>query len=427
MPSATTTRLSTTDSLRVLLRVLAPTVAGGVIKRRPPVLRLASLLDADRGAIAELARLRARYDGAPVLVRVPGRAVALVLSAADVGEVLADTPDPFTPATREKTGALARFQPHGVLISKDGGRTARREFNERALETPRPLHHLADRIRTVVRTETERLLEGRAELDWVAFEEAWWRVVRRVVLGETARDDTALTAMLDRLRRSGNWAGFAPAHRRLRARFVARLRGYLDDAEPRTLAGDIAGDTRTDPASQVAHWLFAFDAAGMVTVRALAMLATHPAALASARGELDDPALPYLRASVLDTIRLWPTTPALLRETGRDTVLGGQVLPARTQLLVFTPFFHRDPALSYADSFEPGIWLDGRAEANPALVPFSAGPAVCPGRNLVLFTTSTMLGALIGERSFALESPAFDPAGPLPATVDNFGMRFRIS
>jgi hypothetical protein len=92
---------------------------------------------------------------------------------------------------------------------------------------------------------------------------------------------------------------------------------------------------------------------------------------------------------VLDTVRLCPTTPAPLRETELDTVRHDRVLPAGTQLLVFT--------LSYADSCR-------------TLVPFGAGPAACPGRNVVL-----------------VESPVIDPARRLPATVDNVGMRFRVA
>ena len=90
-------------------------------------------------------------------------------------------------------------------------------------------------------------------------------------------------------------------------------------------------------------------------------------------------------------------------------------------------FFHRAPEPSYADSFEPGIWLDGRAADNPALVPFSAGPAACPGRNVVLFLTASVLAAVLSEHTVTLEAPVIDPARRLPATVDNFGMRFRVA
>ena len=45
-----------------------------------------------------------------------------------------------------------------------------------------------------------------------------------------------------------------------------------------------------------------------------------------------------------------------------------------------------DKLLSVADSFTPNIWLAGRAQRYPQLVPFSAGPVECLGRNLVLLS-----------------------------------------
>jgi cytochrome P450 len=46
----------------------------------------------------------------------------------------------------------------------------------------------------------------------------------------------------------------------------------------------------------------------------------------------------------------------------------------------------------YADRFTPELWLDGQAEQQrDALVPFSEGAAVCPGRQLVLLLTTAML------------------------------------
>ena len=192
----------------------------------------------------------------------------------------------------------------------------------------------------------------------------------------------------------------------------------------------LAPGKELDPADQVAHWLFAFDAAGMITFRALALLATHPAATEQARAELEEAdlsepqQLPYLRACALESVRLWPTTPALLRESTTDSSWG----PSGTTLLIFTPFFQRDPdKLSYADRFEPDIWLDGRAVANPALVPLSAGPARCPGRDLVLFCASTLLAHLLREHWYELVSgPVLAPERPLPATLDNFHLRFAL-
>lgn len=72
-----------------------------------------------------------------------------------------------------------------------------------------------------------------------------------------------------------------------------------------------------------------------------------------------------------------------------------------------------------------GIWLDGRAEQYPQLVPFSAGPVVCPGQNLVLFTTSTLLANLLSTTSLRLRSThVLDPERPLPVTLDQYGLEF---
>jgi cytochrome P450 len=83
--------------------------------------------------------------------------------------------------------------------------------------------------------------------------------------------------------------------------------------------------------------------------------------------------------------------------------------------------------LPFANSFEPDIWMDGRAQEYPQLVPFSAGPAECPGRNLVLFATSTMLANLLGALDFRLVStPALSPKEPLPMTLNQLTLDFAV-
>ena len=424
---------SVTDTMRVAAQVLLPTLAGGVIKRRPAALAIAEKLQLDRPGVRLMRRLRSRYGARPLRLRVPGRSVELALSGEDVGDVLAAAPTPFSPSTVEKQAALSHFQPHGVLVSEPEDRVRRRRFNEAVLEPGRPLHELAKPFAEVIADEGTVLLSAITQdgaLDWPRFAATWWRLVRRLALGQRARDDTGFTGMLDRLRLDANWAYLHPQRKHLRERFHRRLVEYLALAEPGSLAAAVAefgGNRELDPADQVAHWLFAFDAAGMITFRTLALLAGHPAAAERVRAELaqadlgEPQQLPYLRACALESVRLWPTTPALLRETTADTDWG----PAGTTVLIFTPFFHRDPELPYADRFEPDIWLDGRADANPALVPFSAGPAICPGRDLVLFCASTLLAHLIRNHRYELTSgPVLAPERPLPATLDNFHLRF---
>jgi cytochrome P450 len=185
----------------------------------------------------------------------------------------------------------------------------------------------------------------------------------------------------------------------------------------------------------VPQWLFAFDPAGMATFRALALLASHPTELAAVAAELrgrdlaTPQDLPGLRAAVLESVRLWPTTPAILRETTTTTELGGRTLQAKTLVVVLAPFFHRDDErLPYADHFTPGIWQDGTAQASGSLVPFSAGPAVCAGQNLVLFLASTLLASLLERHDLRLTSePRLYPGRRLPGTLSPFGLRFSFS
>lgn len=147
----------------------------------------------------------------------------------------------------------------------------------------------------------------------------------------------------------------------------------LDRAEAGTLAAAIADAPmreRTRPEEQVPQWLFAFDPAGMVAFRALALLAGHLAELRTAAEELAgrDPARPQdlslLRAAVLESVQLWPTNPVIPRRRPPRSWAGGRCPPGRSSSCV-APFLHRDDErLPYADRFAPGIWLDGSARVS---------------------------------------------------------------
>ncbi|TDQ00915.1 cytochrome P450 [Labedaea rhizosphaerae] len=422
------------DTVRAIGTVVGPALLTGVIKRRPRMMWLAEKLRLDRAAIATMRHLRRRYDGRPVLLRTPIRHVEVPTAGADVGRVLAGTPDPFTAATLEKRAALRHFQPHGVLISKGAEREERRAFNEAALEPEQPMHDLAPGFVTVLNEEGRRMLaeaDATGEFGWDCYARHFWAAIRRIVLGDHARDDHELTDLLGSLRMDANWAYLHRRRRAARAEFLRRVEGYVDEAWPGSLAAMVAetpASPGVDRAGQIPHWLFAFDAVSIATFRALALLATHPDQEVPVRSELEGldltrpQQLPYLRSCVLESVRLWPTTPVVLRENTRDA----DGSPRGTTQFIYSPFFHRDRETSYADSFRPGIWLDGTASDNPALVPFSAGPAQCPGRGIVLLAASTMLAVLVEEHEFRLvDKDLVSAERPLPASLDNFSLRFR--
>lgn len=434
-------RMTARDTLAVTAEVLAPTLAKGPIIRRPRVVALAERFELDTRAVRRMQRLRNEYGGGPLLLRLPpGRQQALILSPEHVHRVLNGSPDPFSPASSEKRAALSHFEPKGVLVSRGPERTDRRRFNEQVLDTERPHHRLAERFTEVVHEEAggiRRAARRAGALSWPVFADGWFRTVRRIVFGDGARDDTALTALINDLRSDGNWAFMKPQQRGVQRAFYRRLEGHLARAEPGSLAGVMASTPTTAvtaPEQQVPQWLFAFDPAGMTTFRALALLASHRAAAAQAREEIRTeggsalPNLTFLRACVLESLRLWPTTPAVLRQSTADTAWDEGVMPAGTGILIFAPFFHRDDQrLPYAHRFAPEVWLEAKGPAEWPLIPFSGGPVICPGRHLVLLVTSTMLAALMGDREVWLKPLLrLDARKPLPGTLDNYSLRFDL-
>jgi cytochrome P450 len=184
----------------------------------------------------------------------------------------------------------------------------------------------------------------------------------------------------------------------------------------------------TSPAAaedQVGQWLFAFDAAGIATFRALAVLASSDTMMARARGD-EASQRPFLRACLLESVRLWPTTPAILRQTDREIEWHGAKMAKGTGVLIHVPFLHRDDErLPFANRFAPETWLEGQADRWP-LIPFSAGPAECPAKNLVLLLASEMLGFLLAGRRFKMPASRKLDLTALPPTFDHFSLSLAV-
>lgn len=430
-------RATLTDTVLTALEVFLPTVAKGAIVRRPAVMSLAGRLDIDRRAKQRMQRLRRKYGTGPLLLHIMGRRVALLFAPVDVNRVLAETPEPFATATPEKTAALAHFEPKGSLISRGEERQERRSFNETVLETCQPVHRLAGAFSRTVASELGQLygMRSRTELTWNHFAGVWFRIVRQVIFGKAARDDEGLSSVMSRLRHAANWAFLIPQNPRLRRELLNRIDAYLRIAEPESLvaaAPHIPITGVTHPEQQIPQWLFAFDAAGMAAFRTLALLASHPNEMKLAREEIatsrGEHFLPFLRAAVLDAIRLWPTTPLVLRETDTETHWRTGIMPARTTVAIFTPFFHRDDErLAYADQFSPQLWRDGDAPHRDGLIPFSEGSAACPGRELVLLLTTEVIRNLLSNTEIHLRRPCcVDKNRALPSTLNHFALRFEL-
>ena len=262
-------------------------------------------------------------------------------------------------------------------------------------------------------------------------------MIRCILLGSGARDDKELTDILARLRARANWV-FVRQRQDLLNLFHRKIEEHLARAEPGSLAHRIASVPKTEvtqPADQVAQHLFAFNTSGMAAFRALALLAAHPEALVRARAEAtggDHAQLPFLRATMLESVRLWPTTPVILRQAQRDVEWRGGVLPKDANLVIYVPFFHRDDALPFAHRFTPELWLQEGAgtaiEGSLALVPFSAGSGGCPAADLVPMVGSAWLAAVTSARMPRLTYPRrLQAEKPLPATLENTSLAFDLA
>jgi cytochrome P450 len=410
--------------------VVVPNALQGIIRRRPTAVAAAARANVDGHGIGLLAGMSRSYGGGPVWVRLARDRALLLLAPADVHRALAGSPDPFAADPKPKRAVMCAFQPDALTISRGELWRERRAFAEAVLDTGRPRHRLADRFGVVAREETVALLaEAEAELDYDAWNLAFRRMTRRVVFGDGARDDEALTDLLADLMSEANGMPDEPAARY--PQLLKSIEAYVAASEPGSLVSLFAeapSDDDVNPPGQAIHWLFATgDTLAANSFRCLALLATHPRQREAAFAEADGDR-PYLEACLHEAMRLWPTTNMLARETLSETDWRGTVVPAGTQVVIANHFMHRDTdRYPWADRFSPEQWADGDAADAWSFNHFSRGPQGCPGVGLAMFLGKGVLATLMAEREVEAVSHRLDPTEPLPHMLDFFSLRFRLS
>lgn len=408
-------RATVRENMALATTFFMPSLLRGTITSSARGQALTTRLDTLGRAQRVLSGLRERHGGRSVLVRGPAGPTLLVLSREDVRRVLTASDEVFTLASKEKLGGLGPFLDGTLLLSRGGPRAARRTFASAVLGAS----ELYDGFAEVAAREAATLVPGALTYDLV--NDSWNRVARTCLYGAGARDDTELSDVLAELRRAGNWLGARKRRQaRLSARYDALIARHLGRAEPGSLAGKVATlphDGDVCPVRQAAFWLMGFTVPPPGLMQTLALLAVHSPELELARSSTD-----YLRACLLEGLRLWAPVPALMRTVTVDTPWDGDVLPAGTSVLIPLILHERSPQLDYADRFSPEIWLDGTAEAEWLLGPFSRGPGECKGMNLALHAGTAFLASLLDHATPTL-SRKFPDSG-LPLMLDT--MRLRI-
>ncbi len=122
--------------------------------------------------------------------------------------------------------------------------------------------------------------------------------------------------------------------------------------------------------------------------------------------------LPYLRACLDESLRLFPpTVHGLLRSTppGGMTIVD-EYIPGGVSVMMSALTAHRDPVVfPEPDSYIPERWLGESGKAlQPYFLAFSAGARGCIGRNISYLEQTVVMGTLLRRYEFALKNPEWE-------------------
>jgi cytochrome P450/NADPH-cytochrome P450 reductase len=193
----------------------------------------------------------------------------------------------------------------------------------------------------------------------------------------------------------------------------------LDEADPRT------GEKLSD--ENIRYQILTFLVAGHETTSGLLaftfhQLARSPRLFARVRAEVDAVSptgmptmkqvleLDLVRRTLSESLRLWPTVPAVNRAAREDTSLGGRYhVPRGQNFTLLLNALHVDPAVWPEPArFDPDRFLPEAVKARPswAYKPFGIGRRSCTGKHFALIEASLCVALVV--RDFDLADP-----GPL--------------
>jgi cytochrome P450 len=410
------------ESVRVLLVGVIPSVMRGLFSPRRRVMKWLTALDVDRRAVDAVAAIRDKHPGQGV--RLLGGRIVVVWGEEALHEVLDRSADLYASDAGAKAKGMCHFQPDALTLSRGEEWRDRRAFNEHVLATSERVHPFGERFLAVVGDEVARMRADDERLDWEAFERLFDHITLRVIFGDGARDDQELTELLEELMGEANrLVGLKRTDDYYE--MYGQLEQRLRSPEPGSLIARFADAPQSDAtrvAHQIPHWMFAMrDTLGANTYRALAAIVADPEVKQRARDDAR-----YLEGVLEETMRLWPTTPLLARETTRDTTLAGEAVAEGTQVMILNVFNHRDPErVDNADRLAPQRWANGNRDYR--FNHLSNGTQDCPGGAMVLLLGTAVLARMLERFELELETPQLEPGEPLPHMLDFFSVRFRAA
>jgi cytochrome P450 len=428
--------VSIADSVAFNLCHIVPYYLRGIFTKNELWISFWNRVHPDPLAVNFVRRLRQKYKSNYFYIYFLKTKSLVVLDLDGITRVLDHSPTPYAADPDLKRKGMSHFQPNALTISRGEEWKDRRQFNEAVLASRERLHPLADQFLRAIDQATERLTANAGQyLVWDHFDHLFKRVTLEIIFGHEARDDVALAERLTAMMRESNRVFLLGKSKEFDL-FYKRIRHYLESAETGSLAAmckRAPSTTQTKVENQIPHWMFAMmETLATNTMRALALIVSHSGVESRVRQEIQNNGaqtpeavdrLNLLEGCVQEAMRLWPTTPMLMRHTLRDDVLGGNTIPSGTQVVILNGFNHRDWETNPdAGTFRPEFWLDKRSDYR--FNHLSNGTQACVGKNLALFIAKAVIATLLVRGRYVLRRPKLKIRKALPFQYDDFCTRF---
>ncbi len=140
-------------------------------------------------------------------------------------------------------------------------------------------------------------------------------------------------------------------------------------------------------------------------------------------------AWPYLKACLLEALRLYPPVSLILRSNLETETILGHTLPPGCLITVSPWVMHRHRALwDDPTAFRPDRFVDKAAPwTSGAFMPFGGGPRICIGASFALAEAQVMMGRLLARFDIALDDRrSMIPIGGV-TTSPSVEPRFRLT
>jgi cytochrome P450 len=138
---------------------------------------------------------------------------------------------------------------------------------------------------------------------------------------------------------------------------------------------------------------------------------------------------PRLQNVLMETLRLYPPLPHIVRDAIDTDVVGGEKIVAKTQVWVSAWVMHRHRRFwDQPTAFIPERFAGKAAPWTqmPAFIPFGAGPRTCIGLSFALSEVQIVLATLLGRYRISL--PDAKPVLPIGRTTiePSYELKFRL-